>query len=203
MIGKLIGGLVGIFGATVLFWAGIAFEHRPVGFLSFHVWGPIGFKDPGGPAAQLKVLLVAERKAGAKAHAQDLAALALTQAVEIHDVETVTKIRTVTQTITKEIPVAITPATDRAFPLSVGFVRLHDAFARGVDLSQVPDPAGRPDDAASELASSAAVGLIGANYADCRVDRQHLADLQEWVRGVQRAFSTTGAAGGQVGNASK
>lgn len=187
MIGKLIGGVVGIFGATILFWAGIAFEHRPVGFLSFHIWGPIGFHDPGGPAAQLKVLLVAEHAAGVLARAEALAALAVTRAVEIHDVQLVTRIRTVTQTITKEIPVAITPQTDRAFPLSVGFVRLHDAFAGGVDLSAVPDAAGRPDDAASDVPSSAAIALIGANYGDCRVDRQHLADLQQWVRQVGAA----------------
>ena len=60
MIVRLVTTAVGLFGATILFWAGVAWEHRPAGFASWDVpiWGPLHFRhdDPGGPFAQLAAL---------------------------------------------------------------------------------------------------------------------------------------------------
>lgn len=56
MIGKLISGVVGILGATLLFWIGIAFEHRPAGWPNIPLnVGPIhwAFHLPDGPYARL------------------------------------------------------------------------------------------------------------------------------------------------------
>jgi hypothetical protein len=60
-MGKLIVGtaqlVVGLFGATALFWLGIMFEHRPAGFLDYTWHGPFGIHftvgPPEGPFAQL------------------------------------------------------------------------------------------------------------------------------------------------------
>lgn len=90
-------------------------------------------------------------------------------------------IRTLTRTHIKEVPVYVTAETDRRFPLPVGFVRLHDAAALGVDVSAVPDPAGRADGAASTVAPSDAAQTIAGNYGECRAVEERLAQLQTWV----------------------
>lgn len=190
MIGKLIGGVVGIFGATILFWAGIAFEHRPAGFVSFHVWGPIGFTDPGGPAAQLATFKLQELEAGRHNAVVAQAQSQVTQVAGAAQAQAQARLRYVYVTLTKEIPGVVTPAIDRAFPLPVGFLRVHDAAARGLDLSTVRDPAGRPDDVASGVPASAAAAAIAANYGACRQDDEQLAGLQAWLKAEAAAAAT-------------
>lgn len=105
----------------------------------------------------------------------------ITAAVEGGHAAAQEQIRTVYRTIEKEVPVYVPPSVDRAFPLPVGFVRVLNAAALGVGVSQLPDPAGRPDDQASRLAASAGAAGVVANYELCTSTRQQLIDLQAWV----------------------
>lgn len=98
-----------------------------------------------------------------------------------------TTIRETHRTIEREIPRAITPETDARFPLSVGFVRVHDAAAASVPLADVHDPAGRPDDAASTVAASEAARVIGWNYEAANDCAARLIGWQDWWRAQVRA----------------
>jgi hypothetical protein len=85
-------------------------------------------------------------------------------------VDRVRVIHDTTQSLQREIPSYVTPATDRAFPLPVGFVRLHDAAATGV----LPGPAGATDASASDVTASQAASVIAANYGTCLAIRAQL-----------------------------
>lgn len=91
------------------------------------------------------------------------------------------EIRWRTITTIREVPVYVTAETDRRYPVPVGLVRLHDAAARGVSPSVVPDPAGRPDDAPSGVAASSLGETLAANYGSCLADLERFRDLQSWV----------------------
>lgn len=91
------------------------------------------------------------------------------------------RVRTVFRTITREVPAHVPPATAARFPLPVGFVRLHDAGALQVGVSAVPDAAGRPDDAASELGPDDAIGAILANYETAHQCRTAVLAWQDWA----------------------
>lgn len=86
------------------------------------------------------------------------------------------RIRTVTQTIIKEVPVYVQAD---ACPLPGGFRVLHDAAAHG----EVPDPA-RIADAAPAAAQDVAETLA-ANYGTYQEVAARLLGLQEWVRAQQ------------------
>jgi hypothetical protein len=90
--------------------------------------------------------------------------------VVTHYVDRVRAVHDTTQAIQREIPSYVTPATDRAFPLPVGFVRLHDAAATGV----LPGPARDTDATASDVTASQAVHVIAANYGACLEIREQL-----------------------------
>lgn len=90
-----------------------------------------------------------------------------------------------------EIHNVVTPALDAGFPLSVGWVRAHDAAARGVDLSGPADAAGQPDDTASGVRPSDAIATIAGNYASCRADAARLAGWQKWWRDEAAAQAVT------------
>jgi hypothetical protein len=85
-------------------------------------------------------------------------------------VDRVRVVHNTTQTIQREIPTYVTPATDRAFPLPRGFVRLHDAAATGV----LPGPARTTDATASNVTASHAADVIAANYGTCLEIREQL-----------------------------
>jgi hypothetical protein len=97
------------------------------------------------------------------------------------DAEVQTSIRYITKTLIEKVPVYVSPETDRRFPLPVGLVRVHDAAVLGVDLSSVPDPAGRADDAASGVEASTLAAIVAGNYGACRADQARLSGLQGWV----------------------
>lgn len=92
-----------------------------------------------------------------------------------------TEIRWRTRTLVEKVTTYVTPDTDRSFPLPVGLVRVHDAAAAGVDVSAVPDPAGRPDDAPAAFEASDLGRTVAANYGECRADQARLTALQDWV----------------------
>lgn len=84
-----------------------------------------------------------------------------------------TRIRTVTETITKEIPVYVKAD---ACSLPGGYRVLHDAAAS----SEVPDPARIPDAATVPAQDIAATVVF--NYGACISNAERLKGLQEWVR---------------------
>lgn len=94
---------------------------------------------------------------------------AITTRVEVKHAAAVEKIRTVTQTLIKEVPYAVPSDPSRA-SLSVGFVRLHDAAAIGV--SGLSDPAGRADAEASGVTDADLARTILPNYETCRINAE-------------------------------
>lgn len=111
----------------------------------------------------------------------------VTSEVEARASETQVQIRTVTQTIIKEVPIYVPAEADTRYALPVGLVRVHDAAATGQPL---PEPSGEPDDAArnlepSDIAPSWLAATIAQNYGTCLSDQARLGDLQEWVRRQQ------------------
>jgi hypothetical protein len=186
MIPRIVGLLVGLIGATWLFWAGIAFERRPVGQFSFSIpiWGPlhVGWNDPGGPAAQLAVLKAEEARAAQRAMQVVARQADVSAAADVAETRAQTRIRLIYRTLHDQIPTIIPAPVDRHFALSVGFVRVHDAAVWGVDLSDAPLAAGQSDGAASEIAQSRAASVIADNYGSCRADQERLSALQDWIR---------------------
>ena len=85
-------------------------------------------------------------------------------------VDRVRVIHDTTQTLQREIPTYVTPATDHAFPLPRGFIRVHDAAATGV----LPGPARDTDAQASDVTASRAADVIAANYGTCLEIREQL-----------------------------
>jgi len=93
------------------------------------------------------------------------------------DVHVITKyvdrervVRQVIHTIQRETPRYVTPRTDAAFPLPVGFVRLHDAAA----AADLPGPPGAADAQASGVTASDAAVVIAGNYGTCHAIREQL-----------------------------
>jgi hypothetical protein len=82
-------------------------------------------------------------------------------------------------TITREVPVYVTPQADAACTLPLGFARVHDAAAAGADL---PGPDGSADAAPSGIALSAVARTVVDNYTTCHATAAQLTALQEWVR---------------------
>ena len=107
---------------------------------------------------------------------------AASQAIAVADQRTQDRVRTVTHTLIQKVPVYVSATTDARYPVPWGFVRLHDAAAVGDDLSAAATDPGRPDDAASDVASSEAAGVVVDNYGACRADQARLAELQAWAR---------------------
>jgi len=97
------------------------------------------------------------------------------------------EVRTVTQTLSREVVRYVPAAADAQCVVPVGFVRLHDQAATGV-LPDPADPAGQPADAPSGIALSAVGSTLVENYGGCREDREALKGWQDWWIGVSPAF---------------
>lgn len=89
------------------------------------------------------------------------------------------KVRIVTKEIIKEIPKAVTNETDKLYPLSNGFVRMHDSAASGVFISE--DSTG-VDANPSKIKESRAAEVITENYESCNITREKLIALQSIVK---------------------
>lgn len=83
------------------------------------------------------------------------------------------KIRTVFQTIIKEVPKYVSV---NDCPMSPGFRVFHDSAANG----QLPDPARIPDAAA--VPASDVANTVAGNYETCLTTATRLTGLQEWVK---------------------
>jgi hypothetical protein len=105
-------------------------------------------------------------------------AATITTRVEVRHAAAVEKIRTVTQTLIKEVPYAV-PSDPARASLSVGFVRLHDAAATG--LPGLPDPAGRADAEASGIGDADLARTLLGNYEACHVSAETVTAWQSWV----------------------
>ena len=184
--------MVAFVAATALFWAGLGAgfwwdrraPHTPsVKVLFWHWTAPESLKAKMGDlieaenAARLRALQIAANQVAitAKAQADEAAAQA--------------RIITVTRTITKEIPLVITPAIDRGYPLSVGFVRLWNASALGVDLPDAGYAPGLANDATAPTPASSFAGTFVASNGNARANAEQLAALQAWVRTTQANFN--------------
>lgn len=89
------------------------------------------------------------------------------------------EVRTVTQTIIKRIPIYVSPKADAGCAVPVGAVRLFAAAARGVP--DLPDPAGRPDDAPAGVELSAVAAAAAEDLGTCQGIRARLISLQDWI----------------------
>jgi hypothetical protein len=98
------------------------------------------------------------------------------------------------KTITKEVPVYVTPAADAACALTRGFVRLHDAAVANV----LPGPAEPADAGPAGIALSAATEVVTDNYTTCNATRSQLKSLQKWARETHdKVNNVKGASGNE------
>jgi hypothetical protein len=190
MIISIIKTLIGLFCCTALWWAAILFEHRPAGWpnlaLSIGPFHPV-LHLPDGPYARLDALSAAEAAAQAqgKALAAKQAQIGATAAAHEQSAQTAIAVRY--RTIIQKVPTYVTAQDDLRYPLSVGFVRVHDAAALGVDPAAIPLPAGQSDDARSTIAPSQLAGVIVGNYSACTANARELTDLQAWITAQEAA----------------
>lgn len=137
--------------------------------------------------AAAKAATAAVAKAGAVTHTLDTqngtAAVAETKAqVQIvHDVETVTK----------EIPVYVTPAQDQRSPcaVTVGLVRVLYASAHGVDPASLDPAAGTTDDTCTAISVSDLAAALATDYGTGRADAEQLDALIAAVKANASAIS--------------
>lgn len=108
-----------------------------------------------------------------------LAAAKTTERIVTRYVDRVQVIHERGATITREVPVYVTPQADAACTVPVGFARVHNAAAAGVEM---PRAAGAADAAGSGIALSAVAGTVVDNYTTCHATAAALTSLQEWVR---------------------
>lgn len=87
------------------------------------------------------------------------------------------EIRTVTHTLTKEVPVYVPVQSDLACTVPVGFVRLHDAAAHGSTLPAAPDG---PVETPSGVPLSAVAETVAANYGVALEWRAEALAWREW-----------------------
>lgn len=129
------------------------------------------------------VVATAAKETLAQTVAQDTA----TQAIAATAAVAQDKIRVITRTITKEVPVYVTAKADSACVVPRGFVRVFNGAAAGV--APVPDPAGQSDDAPAGVGLAAVADATAGNFGTCRATAQTLSDLQAWVRAMQARWN--------------
>jgi hypothetical protein len=93
------------------------------------------------------------------------------------------KLKIVTRTLVRKVPVYVTKETDRRFAVPVGLVRLLDAASR----NKFPGTPGAIDGSASDVAISEVARVGVTNYGMCQKWRYDLLALQGWVREEQAA----------------
>ncbi len=93
----------------------------------------------------------------------------------------VAEIQASSDTIIREVPYAITPATDARFPLSNGYVRLYNSAVANALLPAAP---GEPDDAPSAVAESEASVVNAVNFKACHEAYARVNAWDAWARSV-------------------
>lgn len=192
------GGLGALAFLACFFYAGWWWDaERPSNwpYLNVHIWFyHHTFSWPDGYGTKYRALLAKEATAGAavKPLVQQQKAITATTDSQVSKILVQTKIQY--QTIVKEVPTYVTPAMDRSFPLSVGFVRVLDAGALGLDVAAVPGPAGLADDTASPIAPSDAAKTLVGNDEICRQTQQMVLGWQSWYTEQRSAWDKARAA---------
>lgn len=103
----------------------------------------------------------------------------ITAKTDENTAERLVEIRTVTRTLTKEVPVYVTAEADRTVVLPAGLIRLHDQAALG--LSEVPaDPSFLPD-APSGIAPSDLARAFVSNYGTAHEWQEAALACRSWV----------------------
>jgi hypothetical protein len=103
---------------------------------------------------------------------------AATQAVAVRQRAAQDRVRVVTRTITREIPVYVTTKANAGCVVPDGFRLLHDAAAAGVPPAA--EPAGESADAPSGVALSAVADTVTQNYGICHETAERLKGWQDW-----------------------
>lgn len=98
-------------------------------------------------------------------------------------------IKTVVETVEKEIPVYVTEEADRTYPLSVGWVRVHDRSASGGTLAPAAIYPGRANDEAAPVRASESAAVIARNYGACLTNAAHIEALQEHIRNWESFYA--------------
>ena len=88
------------------------------------------------------------------------------------------KIKTITQTVIKEVPVYVTKHDDSACVINNGFVRVHDAAATG----ELPGGPTGTDGEASPVKLSTVAETVTGNYGTCHIAMSRLTEWQDWYR---------------------
>lgn len=97
------------------------------------------------------------------------------------------EIRTVTQTLIKEVPIYVSAKADAECIVPAGFVRLHDQAAAGPEAS-LPSPAGGPLDAPSGVPLSAVAETVVANYGAAHDWRAEAMTWRAWYAAQKTAW---------------
>lgn len=84
-------------------------------------------------------------------------------------------------TITKEVPVYVTPAQDAHACVTYGFVRVLYAAERGIDPATIPIASGQSDDACTDYDLSALATDLAADFQAANANAQQLTDLEAAV----------------------
>jgi hypothetical protein len=188
---RIVVGLVGVLWLAIAGGYGVWWwDRRPEGFPSYTFrLGPFHktLRAPDSLKAQLVALQTRQAEAGARVVILRGTQAAISDTAGREARVAQERIRTVTKTIIREIPIYVTPAADAAYPLPVGLLRIHDAAARGVAVPRVPDPSGRADDAPSGVAASAFGAVLAGNLGQCLKDRDRLVRFQGWARDQEAA----------------
>jgi hypothetical protein len=79
-----------------------------------------------------------------------------------------------------------TPEIINRFPISNGFVRLHNSSASG---SLLPSSAERIDGETSTITIARATEVIVENYTNCRANVIQLEALQDWIQSTQELIN--------------
>jgi hypothetical protein len=83
--------------------------------------------------------------------------------------------------VIREVPIYISVETDRQFPLSNGFVRVHDAAASG----EAAGSAAGTDGQAATVTASFAAETIASNYTECRKLAEQVIGWQAFYQKLQ------------------
>lgn len=128
--------------------------------------------------------------ASANAEKKDLAAkLELAQGTTRVVTEYVDRVQVVRErgdTITKEVPVYVTPTADAACAVPAGFVQLHDAAAAGIAPAGAT---GDPDAPAATVTLSAVAETTAANYGQYHAAAEQVTALQQLAVQLHTALS--------------
>lgn len=100
---------------------------------------------------------------------------------------TVTEIKTKGDTIIREVPKYVTVKDDSVYAVNRGFIRVLNAAATGVPISEAPSGT---DGSPAGIAISAIATHVAGNYEQCRLTAAQLTSMQSWVEGQGRIAAT-------------